>query len=293
MNYDDIKNRPTLVVRKIPFDFSEDIKPIWNAAKHEWSHMVNGASLAMPYLEPFLIQTVREANQHVTIDALKNEARGFVSQEAQHYQNHQRYNHVLKANGYAELAEVEETMAADYAQLQKKSLQWRLAYTAGFETMTMGLTEWLINDRKSLFGGADASVASLVLWHMVEETEHKNVAFDVYQHLYPKGYWMRLYGLYKGSQHVAALTRRGYISMLKKDGLWNRFSSRLKVYAMVLRFIRKVSPAMLRAVLPNYHPAKVRDPKWVDQWVNTYAALPENQIPLLDTNDPEIPPQFV
>lgn len=37
--------------------------------------------------------------------------------------------------------------------------------------VTMGVTEWLINERETLFGGADPVVASLVLWHMVEETE--------------------------------------------------------------------------------------------------------------------------
>ncbi len=47
--------------------------------------------------------------------------------------------------------------------------------------VTMGVTEWLINERETLFGGADPVVASLVLWHMVEETEHKSVAFDVFQ----------------------------------------------------------------------------------------------------------------
>ena len=54
--------------------------------------MVNGASLTMPYLEPFLNRTMREASEHIEDDDLKQDINGFVRQEAQHFQNHRRYN---------------------------------------------------------------------------------------------------------------------------------------------------------------------------------------------------------
>ena len=44
-----------ILVRKIPFAFDEGIEPIWHPEQAEWSHMLNGASLTMPYLEPFLM----------------------------------------------------------------------------------------------------------------------------------------------------------------------------------------------------------------------------------------------
>lgn len=37
-----------LVVRKIPFEFPDDLEPHWKPDEPEWSHMVNGASLTMP-----------------------------------------------------------------------------------------------------------------------------------------------------------------------------------------------------------------------------------------------------
>ena len=69
-----------IVVRRIPFAFDEGIDPVWNPAHHEWAHMFNGASLTMPYLEPFLIKTVREAIKHVDDEALKEEVNGFMGQ---------------------------------------------------------------------------------------------------------------------------------------------------------------------------------------------------------------------
>ncbi len=279
-----------IVVRAIPFSFEEGINPVWHPGRPEWSHMANGASLTMPYLEPFLIKTVREALKSASNKQLKDDVHGFMAQEGNHFQNHRRYNEILKTH-YPELANVEDEMTAEYKKFQKKSLRWRLAYTAGFETMTMGMTEWLIEERRDLFKNADPSVSSLILWHMVEETEHKNVAYDLYQDLYGN-YWPRTWGLIYGSLHVAWASRKGYKRMLKRDGLWNSFGSRLRLWKMVSRFLIKASPAMLRSLVPGYHPSKVKDPNWVSRWTHAYADLPEDIIPLLDTNDPDIPAQF-
>ena len=216
-------------VRKSPFGFDHVIDPVWHPEQHEWSHMLNGASLTMPYLEPFLNRTLREAADHIDDEDLLADIKGFIGQEAQHFQTHRRYNEGLKAAGHAELAEVERGYEADYARLAKRSLALRLAYCAGFETMTMGMTEWLAHDRIRLFRGGDPTVASFSLWHMVEETEHKSVAFDVFQAV-SGSYLLRVAGLLHGSFHVAFMARRAYIAMLKKDGLWYRPQSRLRAW---------------------------------------------------------------
>ncbi len=217
---------PIIVVRAIPFRFDEGINPVWHPDRPEWSHMANGASLTMPYLEPFLIKTVREALKKASNQKLKADVHGFMAQEGHHFQNHRRYNEILKRH-YPDLADVEQGMEADYQRFQRRPLRWRLAYTAGFETMTMGITEWLIEERGDLFHSADPAVASLILWHMVEETEHKNVAYDLYQDLYGD-YWPRAWGLFCGVWHVALCSRKAYIRMLKRDGLWQSPRSRLR-----------------------------------------------------------------
>ena len=279
-----------ILVRRIPFAFDEKIDPAWHPRRREWSHMVNGASLAMPYLEPFLIRTVTEALKLVSKPDLKADVQAFIGQEGVHFQNHRRYNEILKQS-YPELADVEGALEADYRRFQQRSLRWRLAYTAGFETMTMGITEWLIHQRSILFGNADRSVSSLVLWHMVEETEPKNVAFDLYQNLCGD-YWPRVWGTLFGAWHVAMASRKGYKRMLERDGLWRNWRSRLRLYAMIGRFAWHASPAILRSLLPGYHPAGVTDPDWVARWADAYAGLPQGDIPLLDTSDPEIPARF-
>lgn len=158
--------------------------------------------------------------------------------------------------------------------------------------MTMGVTEWLINQRGDLFKDADPVVTSLVLWHMVEETEHKSVAYDVYQAI-SGNYFLRIIGLVYGSLHVGILSRRGYKAMLMRDGTWWQLKSRLRLWTMIARFFIQVGPAMLRAFMPGYHPDKVKDPVWVARWSGAYAALDESHLPLLNTRQNDIAPEFI
>ena len=218
------------------------------------------------------------------------DVKAFVGQEAQHYTNHRRYNENLKAE-YPELADVEVTMQNDYKKLEQWGLKWRVAYSAGFESMTMGVTEWLINHRAELFKDADPVVASLVLWHMVEETEHKTVAFDVFQAI-SGSYFLRVFGLLHGSFHVAFMSRRGYRAMLSRDGKWSNWRSRLQVYKMVAKFFFHAGPAMLRTLIPWHDPRHVTDPEWVTQWKQSFDELGDGQLPILDTEGEEIQAQF-
>lgn len=279
-------------VRRIPFEFPDDINPHWHPAMPEWSHMINGASLTMPYLEPFLIKSIQEAITKISDPAVKAEAVAFCAQEAQHYKTHRRYNELLKSNGYPELADIEKEMEDYYQSMNKNlSLQKRLAYTVGFETMTLALTRWLVGQRQNLFAGSDSRVASFVLWHMVEETEHKNVAFRVYQAITP-GWFTRAIGVAHGAASIALFTRKAYIKMLKNDGLWSNFASRLKIWTLVMRFLFNVIPNSINGMMPWHNPAKQKDPQWVRDWINGYSESKKDLAPLVDTNHPAIPVPF-
>jgi predicted metal-dependent hydrolase len=285
--------QPDIVVRKIPFEFPDDVDPHWKADEPEWSHMVNGASLTMPYLEPFLIDSMREALHQVDDPSIREDARAFSAQEGQHYRAHRRYNELLKSKGYPELVEIEEAMQASFARMrERRSLAFRMAYTAGFESMTLGVTSWLIEERCDLFRNADPRVSSFILWHMVEETEHKRVAFDVYQAACP-GYWMRAIGVFAGSLDVMRWSRRGYIAMLKTDGLWKNWQSRLRLWRRATQFAAHVLPFLLRSALPGHDPRSEPDPDWVCDWIEGYAATPiDAKAPLIDTGSPDLPTPF-
>lgn len=288
-------DRHAMEQRRIPFPFPDDLDAVWIPDKPELSAMMNGASLTMPYLEPFLIRTVREAAGQIDDEALRADAQEFNAQEGQHFRAHRRFNDVIKARGYPELAEVEAAMRDAYARLDQRSLRTRMAYTAGFESMTLGVTEWLIGSRRRLFRGAEPHVVSFVLWHMVEETEHKRVAYDVYQHLFGgglRGYLARMIGVFHGSFDVMRFAMRGYRSILRKDGRWSSLRSRLRLAGHLGDFVWHVGPYLLRAALPGHNPRSEKDSQWVLDWLAAYPKAEVGYLPIVDTLHPDMPVPF-
>ncbi len=286
---------PSPTPRKIPFTFPDDLEPVWKPDDPEFCAMVNGASITMPFLEPFLIKTMREASAGLAEGEVKESSRAFNMQEQYHFTTHRRFNELIKAKGYPELAAIEHDLKRHYEKLKGQSLRKRMAYTAGFEAMTLGVTKWLVDQRVELFGGADTRVASFVLWHFVEESEHKCVAHDVYKAAFGNGvgaYLARVYGVFHGSLAVAWYSMRGYKAILKKDGRWYKARSRWQLARRQWGFLRYAVPFLLRAAWPGHDPRKEKELRWVQDWIGGYDRCPEGQVPLLDTSHPAMPVPF-
>jgi uncharacterized protein len=284
-----------ITVRPGAFSFPEDTQAYWIPDEPEFAQMINGASFVMPHLEPFLVTTIGEAARAVADPDIKREARDFCLQETQHYRTHRQFNDILLAKGYRRLEQVEADMARAYARLARRSLGTRLAYAAGFEAMTLGLTQWLVSRRTQLFRGADPRVTSFILWHMVEETEHKLVAHDVYCAVTP-GYWRRAFGVLHGAGDVIRWTRRSYIALLEHDGRWRSLRGRIRVWGWVARFAAGAGPALLKALVPGHDPRGMTNLAWVDQWIAGYTKFGRGKdardMPLIDTSSPTMPVPF-
>ncbi|MFT4768602.1 MAG: putative metal-dependent hydrolase [Glaciecola sp.] len=268
-----------MTVRNMPFEFLPRSQS-WNTDKPEFAHIVNSASLAMPYLEPYLIKSMRKARPLIKDAALEAELDKYIKQEATHYRRHKEFNDTLSDKGYTTVAFLEQRLADDYAKLEsKRSLKFNLAYAEGFESMALAIGEMLIEDREYLFGHSDSAVASLILWHFVEEIEHKNVAFDVFDHLYGSYFW-RIVGLVYATSHIFWRTGQGYRALLKEDGLWKSTSSRWRLLKVLGRVLGNIAPKWLRILRPGYHPQSVKDPDWGIAWAAVFDTGTENMAQL-------------
>jgi predicted metal-dependent hydrolase len=286
------KQVEAITIRPFSFDFPDDLDPKWVPSNIVRSHFFNGVSLTMPYLEPFLVKTMREAAEHLSEPELLEDIRAFNGQEASHYKCHRRLNTLLKTNGYPEFEEVEARLDTAYKKLSTRSLRTKLAYSAGFECMTNGFTTWLINKRQQLFTGASPHIASFWLMHMIEETEHKTVAFDVYM-AYSGQYWPRAIGVFHGSFHVLHYGIIGMFTALKKDGTLGELQCLTKIIRHFCSLLWNVGPFLFRALLPWHNPRGEADPEWMRQWVAGHAELStDDRLPLVDTSDPEMPVPF-
>ena len=166
--------------RRVTFAFPDDLAVAWNPTNPEFSYAANSISLLMPYAEPFFIRSVRAALPELD-GRLAERATAFVQQEAQHHRQHRHLNDLLVAQTPG-LARLERGMARTYGWLGRtRSLRFNLAFAAASETIAFTLARWSARHLGTFFGGADPVAATVFLWHLAEEVEHKSVAFDVWQ----------------------------------------------------------------------------------------------------------------
>jgi len=145
------------------------------------SHVAAGLSAVFPDGEDFFVRSVRHFRDQVTDPELKRQVAGFIGQEAMHGRQHRAFNDRLDELGYP---------VKRFERLTKKGLAIRerflpatsnLAATAALEHFTATLAELVLSSQETrdLFGHDE--VRNLFLWHALEESEHKAVAFDVYK----------------------------------------------------------------------------------------------------------------
>lgn len=262
-------NPSGMTVRRPPFDHRPDVGALWNQRRPEFAQIVNAGSLAMPYLEPYLMRVMRAVRGRITDPAIAADVDLYVRQEAAHFQAHRAFNDRLAAASPA-VAAIEGRLEAEYAaRWETRSVEDGLAYAEGFESMALAIGHMLIADRDSLFGGSESSVTSLILWHFVEEIEHKNVTFDVFAHV-DGSYWRRIAGFADATWHILGLTRFGYRALMVESGQWRSPRSRLALAVLLARIAVRLVPRLLRVMVPGYSPRRVADPAWARAWAERF-----------------------
>ncbi|MGB1277306.1 MAG: metal-dependent hydrolase, partial [Nannocystaceae bacterium] len=180
----------SITVRRMGFEVPETLDPLIIRGEPEESFLLLGMSFLFPYLEPYLIRSMKVARERIEDPELLADLRRFCAQEGQHFREHTRFNRAMQGQDYPGLGELEAALARDYESFTAhKSLRWNLAYAEGFEAMTAATALFLFETRDER--EMHPLVEQLMFWHALEELEHRTVAFDVYQQVYG-GYLYRL-----------------------------------------------------------------------------------------------------
>ena len=180
--------------RDIHFDLAGlDIRH-WHPEGPHVAHFFNALSLTFPEGERFFIESVRKHQDAVQEPQLRADVRGFIGQEAMHGREHDAWNAQIAAGGLP--AERIQGIVKRNTDLARRlfSDRAKLAMTMALEHYTAEMANQLLSDPR-LLGDADPRATALWRWHAVEETEHKAVAFDVYQAAYGDGWrpwWTRV-----------------------------------------------------------------------------------------------------
>lgn len=148
--------------------------------------------LAIPLGEKMMAGCLADALPYIEDPRLREEAVGFIGQESMHASSHESYHEHLAAQGI----DVEPVVHNIEALLQvflgdhglkgpakKVWLKERLAFYAAAEHFTAIVGQWMLEADAWDEAGMHPMMKDLLRWHGAEEVEHRNVLFDVFQHV--------------------------------------------------------------------------------------------------------------
>lgn len=165
--------------QRMGFEFDEQVPQYWMEESPFFSHLMNALSVLFPQGEQFFVDSVRAFRHQIDDPKLKAEVRGFIGQEAMHSLEHMAMNQHVRDRGMpVDEMEKQLNVVLDVAKLLPKRHQ--LAITCALEHITAMMADMLL-ERDDMREGMHETMRPLWAWHAIEETEHKAVAYDVFQ----------------------------------------------------------------------------------------------------------------
>ena len=264
----------TITVRKPRFELPEVLDPILIRGEPEESYLNVALSLLLPHLEPYLIRTMRAARPKVKDAALAEELGAFCGQEGQHYRMHAELNAALVRGGARGFEALERELAADYQRFEsERPLRFNLAYAEGFEALTTAFA--LVFEGEDLSKWHPAAL-DVFTWHILEELEHRTVAFEVYDHVVGSYFYRACVGAY-AQRHLLRFLTRAMEAMLAADPrtkteFGGETGRKARAPRLVALLTRKILPRLWRTYSPRYSPRKIEMPASMLQLAEQYSA---------------------
>lgn len=265
-----VKVRP----RQMEFDFPDALPRHWFDNNPYITHFVHALSATFPDGERFFIQSVRNYMDQIDDPETLKNVRGFIGQEAHHGKQHDHFNDLVGKLGYP----IESIVTSVKRQLgfaQKRlTHEEQLAITVALEHFTAILAHQLLTDKRFL-EKAPEYVQNLMRWHAIEETEHKAVAFDVYQKVSGNNV-LRKRIMRRAT--VIFLLRISWFQMrlLWADGLPlqpKKLFDYVNYLVGVPGFFRKIIPDYMDFYRDDFHPWQQDNAHLVENWKERYTGV--------------------
>jgi predicted metal-dependent hydrolase len=262
----------TIPRRDVDFDFDpKQVRLDWASGDPFQTVFLNAFSLLFPEGEKFFVESVKQHKDFVKTPELAAAVKGFIGQEAMHGKEHRAFNDLMKAHGYREAPHVEKNLKAFLQRVRKVlSPRSQLAVTCALEHFTAMLAEQLLGDER-MHNELDANVRGLWLWHALEESEHKAVAYDVYRAA-GGGYARRASlmlvttAIFFLAQFIVMGRLMATRKILWKPWTWLRGITRLWIYP---GHMTRLVPAWLTYFRPSFHPNDRDTRELLARWEST------------------------
>ena len=176
---DAVPTRPVEIderLRDLPKHFARDGDIVM-------SHVLAVLSSVFPDGEDYFVRSVEAVRDRIDDPELRAAVDGFVGQEFMHGREHRALNARLGELGYPTGAISAYVRGLTGLRERIQGTKANLGYTAALEHYTATLAEKLLSDPDARAEIGHEGVRDLLLWHALEEAEHKAVAFDVYRYV--------------------------------------------------------------------------------------------------------------
>ncbi|VFA97908.1 metal-dependent hydrolase [Nocardia cyriacigeorgica] len=167
--------------RKMDFGFEDaDVPFLWNPQNPAWSSMSNAVSFLAVGFEKMIVKLIMQLKPVFTDPEVAAEATAFMRQEGHHSSAHRQHVKAL-IKKYPGLQNTLDAVIGEFDLLTEATSQnYRLAYTADLEATFTPVFKLMLDNEDTLFRPGDDRVASLFIWHFVEEVEHRSSALILF-----------------------------------------------------------------------------------------------------------------
>lgn len=259
-----------LTIRKIPFSF-EGAAFIWNPANPHASILMNKISFFAIGFERYICRAMRDAEPLIEDPVVLDEARDFRAQESLHSQVHRKHVKALIARYPGLQGALDRVVAAFDDLYEAEPLAFHLGYVGGLESVFTPLFGMLLDHRDILFGGGDARVASMFIWHFFEEIEHRSSGLIVYDEVVGRHFYrIRNYRRYMAHSRSLFDALDAEFRMHVDDVPRDLFS--VPAVSLPLRSRLRSLAGVVAAQLPWHDPTRARLPDYYHEWKARYDA---------------------
>lgn len=190
------KQSPIIPIRHMKFDFEPSkIDPKFFMNAELASAYFASLSIFLTLGEDLVIDTARYHRDFIQDPLLRQRVTSLIGQEAIHSKMHEELNDTfLKVDLPVKFFRYLSGIVFEYG-FNRLPQPMKLSLMAGIEHFTAVLAEYMMNHEQIFFDSQDEKQRAIWMWHMLEESEHKDIAFDVFQTL-SNNYALRIAGFF-------------------------------------------------------------------------------------------------
>lgn len=248
-----------LTPRRFAAPFSDGITSDWLPSCPAIAAALDSYTIMVPANEGFFMRTVNACLPALTDPALREAARAFIHQEAEHGVAHRRYWGQLEAQGYRFRRFERLVGQLTFRPVETFApLPLRLSMMSCVEHINASIAHEFLS--RNILADAHPEVRALMEWHFAEEIEHKQIAFDVFEAAVPS-YAVRLAGLLTAAPLFYAVIACGMLMLLAQNGRLFRPSTwtRLWRHAVGHRMLARTLAHLWAYAKPSFRPERLDD----------------------------------